>query len=160
MFGKSYSLAWPPHTVLVLVLAVLSAGCGSKGTVSGKVFYRGKPLPRGMVTFVPEGKGETRTARINEDGSYRIDRVPAGPAKIAVISYAGPSASLPGPGSRTPGIMERKPPKDAPPEVKDIFPSGKTSEYVTIPKQYEDPDKSGLTYTVKSGSQDFDIQLK
>jgi hypothetical protein len=127
--------------------------------VSGKVFYQGKPLPGGTVTFVPE-KGDSRTATIHADGSYRIDKIVVGPVKIGVIYSGGPSASLPR--SRVSGVMGRGGPipQGAPPEVKDILPSGGGSEQVTIPKLYEDPDKSGLTYTVKSGSQDFDIKLK
>ena len=39
-------------TCLVLPALLLSVGCGaSKGDVSGKVNYRGKPLPAGTVTF-------------------------------------------------------------------------------------------------------------
>ena len=160
MDRKSCSMCeWLPRVVLILVFALLSVGC-SKGTVSGKVFYRGKPLSGGTVTFAPEN-GDARTAPIHEDGSYRIEKIAVGSAKIGVFYYGGPPASLPQ--TRVSGVMARGGaiPQGAPPEVKDILPSAKKAdEVVTIPKHYEDPDKSGLTHSVKSGLQEFDIQLK
>jgi hypothetical protein len=125
--------------------------------VSGKVYYQGKPVPGGTLTFVPEGKGEARTAIIREDGSYQIDKVQVGSAKISVVSSAVPPASLPR--SRVPSMMDKKPPKDAPPGMEAILATS-PGKYVKLPEHFGDPDKSGLKYTVKSGSQDYDIQLK
>ncbi|HTU18415.1 MAG TPA: hypothetical protein VMG10_10180, partial [Gemmataceae bacterium] len=36
----------------------------------------------------------------------------------------------------------------------------RAKRYVPIPSQYADPDKSGLTYTVKPGKQPYDIKLQ
>lgn len=160
MLCKSRVLPRPLQTVLVLVFASLSMGCGSRGTVSGKVYYRGKLLTTGTVTFVPQAGGEVgaRTARISADGSYRVDKVPVGPVKIAVISYSGPAATLPR--SRVSDMRSAEPPKGAPPEMKDILPRKQTTADASVPQQYADPDKSGVTYTVKSGAQEFDIEIK
>jgi hypothetical protein len=155
MYEKS--CFWLPRVVLALALVPLSVGC-SKGTISGKVYYQGKPLPGGTITFIPEGKGELRPALINKDGSYQVDRVAVGPVKIAVFCSAGPPAALPR--SRIRNMMNMKPPKDAPPVVEKFLAAGNTDGYVILPEHYSDPDQSGLTYDVKSGSQDFDIQLK
>jgi hypothetical protein len=70
--------------VLAAVGASLGlAGCGSSsGIVTGKVTYNNRPLKGGNVTFV--GANGSASARINEDGTYTIDKVPTGEAKIAV----------------------------------------------------------------------------
>ena len=132
-----------PIVLLVLPLAV---GCGdqAKGTVSGQVTYKGKPLSSGFVTFAGE-KGGPLHAEIHSDGSYRVDNVPVGPVKIGVEPKAAQDAS---------SHMPRNP--------KDY---GKIKAAVTqsgtgIPAAYSDPNQSGLTYSVTKGSQQHDIVLK
>ena len=39
-------------------------------------------------------------------------------------------------------------------------PSTPTPKPSPIPKKYQDPEKSGLTYTVTKGSQEHDIKLE
>jgi hypothetical protein len=56
--------------VTVFVLAI---GCSSKpemGQVSGKVTFKGQPVPAGWISFTPEpGKGSVRVCQI-KDGVY------------------------------------------------------------------------------------------
>lgn len=163
MCGKKHFLKGALRTLLVFALVPLSAGCGSKGTVSGKVFFQGKPLPGGLVTFLQD-KGAYHSV-IQEDGSYQVSGIPPGPATITVSSPDPPPQAVQG---RT--AME-KTTKSAAKDYKGQIPleemakhmgdpeAGKR-KYMAIPPQYKDPDKSGLTYTVKSGAQAFDIQLQ
>ena len=140
-----------------VLLLLLAAGCSSKGTVTGKITYQGKPLPAGWVTFMPEQGGGAFTSDIH-DGEYKVTKVPPGPAKIAVDT---PSES--GPPSQF--IMKMQlpaevQPKGAPGQSPEEF--GKLSNApkpVPIPKKYRDPSTSGLSYTVTSGSQVHDIDL-
>ena len=126
-----------PLTVLALVLLPVLApalgGCGSGSAgsvVSGTVKLGGAPLSGGEVDFVADdGKGRA-TALIDAEGHYRAAGVPVGPAKIAV--------QPPGPSS------DPKAPRQAGP---------------AMPAHYRDPNKSGLTYSVKSGDQTHDIDL-
>jgi hypothetical protein len=160
MFGKTLFWTWRRTTVLVLALAPLSAGCGSKGTVSGKVFYQGKPLPGGMVTFLQE-KGAFYSV-INEDGGYKVVGIPPGPATITVSSPDPPQPTRQPPG-KPPTMENLKNSKgNVPPEIAQHMgdPEAGKRKYMSIPANYKDPNKSGLTYTVTSGSQNFDIQLK
>jgi hypothetical protein len=149
MFGKVSARLRLLRPGFVLALALLTVGCSSKGTVSGKVIYKGKPLAGGMVTFVPEGGGAAVTAPIQEDGSYTIAKIPPGPVKIAVF--------LPKPEVKT----KSKLPADVPEEGAKMFASreGAGRSGQGDPK-LGDPNQSGLTYTVISGAQNHDIEIK
>jgi hypothetical protein len=130
-------------------------GCGSSGSVSGKVYFHQKPLGGGTVTFASPGN-KTVVSQIGPDGSFTIPKIPTGEVQIAVeTESAKPSEERGG----------MRPPKevDVPPEAqKSGIYAGKRPEgmtYVPIPSQYADPEKSGVTYTVESGSQEHDIKL-
>src|SRR5438552_4144630 len=80
---------------LFIVLA-LAAGCGSseiqKSPISGKVTFKGKPVPAGYVSFQPD-KGEVIVLQIN-DGVYDSAKeqkpgVIPGPNKIRIAGFDG-----------------------------------------------------------------------
>src|SRR4051812_35525324 len=75
------------------LLALLATGCGSgKGTVTGEVTYKGKPIAWGRITFVcQEGKQDTLSAHIIK-GQYKIENCPTGPVKISVESFEAKAA--------------------------------------------------------------------
>jgi hypothetical protein len=134
-WSKARLLGW----FVLSVFAVVGIGCGGrKATVSGSVSYRGKPLPSGSVTFFDANHQITGTATI-ADGKYSMSAVPAGPVKIAVS---------------TPPVVvtdRRHPPKDVP--------GTQSSPVVPIPAHYSNPEQSGLSYEVKSGTQEHPIDL-
>src|SRR5262249_53766775 len=73
---------------LAVALAVLGAiGCGSKGNVKGTVYYKDKPLPAGVITFVAKNR-KVGTATIQSDGAYVLKNVAAGEVTIVVTSGA------------------------------------------------------------------------
>lgn len=160
MLGKSHFRSWPPRMVLAVLFVPLFVGCGSKGTVSGKVFYQGKPLPGGTVTFL-EDTGAFHSV-IHEDGSYRIAGVPPGNATITVSTPDPPKQASSSPMAKAmknaKGWKGEIPPEEMAKHMGD--PEAGKRRYMAIPSKYKDPKQSGLTYTVKSGSQNFDIQLK
>ena len=146
---------------LAWLLVLVPLGCSGKGNLSGKVTYRGQPLKGGLVSFLPEEAGkEVKTSAIHEDGSYSVTGVPAGPVRITVDT----KPALPGP---TPEQMARRGSRAAAaaaafaqdPNAESKTGGGK-GHYVRIPEKYANPDQSGLTYRVKSGSQPFDIDLQ
>jgi hypothetical protein len=159
MLGTNRFLTWLLRSALLLALLTLFVGCGSKGTVSGKVLYQGNPLPGGTVTFLQE-KGAFHSV-IHEDGSYRVTGIAPGPATITVSSPDPPQPA--GPQSMEKTVEQAKAHKaEIPPEIAKHMgdPEAGKRRYMAIPSNYKDPDKSGLTYTVKSGAQEHDIQLK
>jgi len=148
---------------LFLGLALLSSGCGGKGTISGKVYYQDQLLGGGTVTFTnADGKG-SQVAQIQPDGSYTLERMPSGPAKIGVETTSAKPTATPGKRGGAPK-MPQGPPPDQVPEGADpskIYGSGRTQglKYVPIPESYKDPETSGVQYTVTSGPQEHDIRL-
>jgi hypothetical protein len=142
----------------VAFLLALVSGCAAKGTVTGKVTYQDRPLTGGIVLFVSTAGKGTGRSEIGSDGSYTIEKMPAGPVKIAVDTrsaqgegQAAPPGMKPPPGAELPEATKRS----------GIYGSGKSSGTAeSIPENYADPEKSNLTFTVTGGSQTHNIDLK
>lgn len=132
------------RAALALTLLTLMGGCGGKGDVSGHVTFKGKPLVFGTVQFEASDK-TFKQGIINRDGSYSIDGVPVGEAKVAVNSPNPKS------GDFQPLQREGRPPPPPRPEIPGWFP---------IPAEYQDLSKPRLTYPVKRGDNTINIELK
>jgi hypothetical protein len=148
----------------VLPALLLCLGCGGrKGEVSGKVTYRGKPLPGGAVTFFGPGDQMVGSAAISPDGDYRIPKVPVGPVRITVSAPAvikDPKAPpAPRGGKKMWRGLQDKKGLDAR-DLKIIEDAKKSLIRLDVPAKYGLPDQSGLTYTVESGSQEHNIDLE
>lgn len=168
--------------VVVLACALLAlTGCGRKGTISGKVSVNGEAMPGGSITFVPADPSKSQRGGINDDGTYRVEGVPSGPAKVVVTPRKAPNMGGGGPqpmgagrppvvpgGGAPPGgkaaspaeKMQLPPGVQLPPEAAKRFEAARGSgKTVSIPEDYQDSGKTPLTYEVKGGSQtkDFDI---
>lgn len=132
---------------LIVAVGLLSTGCGSSGPemgrVSGKVTYKGEPLTQGTISFVPtNAERRSGSSRINSDGRYDLQTAePGDGAEIGdyrvIISGRDPKALD---NVRAPGEPVKR-------ETK-------------IPEKYENADQSGLTRTVKSGSNNYDFDLE
>jgi hypothetical protein len=167
MNGSHFSMrALHPGWSLIVCLLLGTAGCASKGQIAGKVLYRGKPLPGGTVTFLPAGGKGAFNSSILQDGSYSLAQVPSGEVTITVETESknpGPQGTS---GQKSKAriyrmyrekmqkLMQEKTPGRTPRQ----FPS--KEQYVPIPASYQDPEKSGLKYTVTDGTQTHDIELK
>jgi hypothetical protein len=134
---------------LLCVVAILAAsGCGRPNTaaVSGKVTYRGQPVPGALILQAADAEAGTAPAvyraAIGPDGRYSTCGVPDGAYRAAVApapaSFAGP---MPGSTGMPPGV------KATP------------LTHVDIPARYLWPGTSGLTLEVKGGSMTRDFSL-
>lgn len=134
-------------TALLAALVLAGTGCGSdgpvKGRVSGTVSYQGKPLETGTVTFIAtDGKNPNATGPITSGGRYTLqtqepgDGAVVGDYKVVISDIDSEQLNTALPGEPV------KPPKSA------------------IPKKYLDPNESGLTAKVESGSNSVDFDLK
>jgi hypothetical protein len=149
----------------VLLSLVLVTGCKSRGSVSGKVLFKSQPVTGGYVVFSGE-KGGGKSAQINpQDGTYSLDDLPTGTYKLAVQPHEV-KVSRSGPGGRAGGGPPKGmfgPPKDTPlpsgVDPKSFDPTAGAGKAVPIPKQYQDPDTSGLTFEVKKGENKHDITV-
>ena len=146
-------------SLLVAGLLLLVVGCGSRGTVTGTVSYKGQPIPAGTIVFTPDS-GEPAVNAPIADGKYTADKVPPGPAKVSVSSTVAEG------GGMTPMQMALqksggKPPEDMPEGARKLMEGAANAKKgIKIPEDYGDPAKSGLTYTVKGGKQTQDFDLK
>jgi hypothetical protein len=165
-FSFSFRGFLRPAGAGALLFAFLAAGCGpSVGELSGTVLQKnGSPLPGGIITFYPE-KGNPVSATIQENGTYEVNNVPAGPVRIAVDN----SALKPGGGGPVGGAFALKaiqPPKDALGKMKESGKAVPTFEkaklagkYVRIAPELSRAETSGMTAKVEGGKQQLDVNL-
>jgi len=132
---------------VLLLLALAATGCTGScsglGTVAGVVRYKGRQLKSGEITWTvvfvsPDGRQAMGV--VGADGKYIADQVPTGPVKIAVVGAPRVAAAVPDPGSPPPRY-------------------GADGYLLSLLKQYQDPDRSGLTYSVRKGKEGRDIDL-
>lgn len=157
---------WRRRLALILPLFVV-LGCGpGKGTVSGRVLYKGKPVPGGRVTFQPaNSKFNSVHADLDEQGHYEAT-LPAGEVQATVdnrelepsIDRAGGGPDLP-PQVRKALAKTRSEAAPAESRAAARKPREGNNRYVPIPEKYYTLEKSGLHFRVESGSQTHDIEL-
>ena len=128
---------------LAAAFVALGCGWGRKGSVTGEVKYNDRPLAAGAIVFLfQDGEKQVVHADI-VDGKYSMPSTPTGKAKVTVTAT---------PPSRGHGALPSGATKSAAPSVL-------REKYVPIPAKYGNPDTSGLTYDVKSGTQTKDFPL-
>jgi hypothetical protein len=138
---------------LLMLLAAVGCG-GSTALVTGKVTYKGEPLTSGSVVFYGDN-GKVDSGLLDADGNYTIARAPVGVVKVAVLASKSSKSSRGGPPVGPP--LGKGKPKKGTEEVKPI---PETVLQSTIPERYKDAQTSGLVYTVDSGQQVINIDLK
>jgi hypothetical protein len=140
-------------------------GCSfGNGNVHGQVKYQGKTVVHGSVVMVGDNQMPI-VGSIEPDGAYSIKGVPAGTVRVGVLSPdpAASSNAL----RRTPlhrgGARSLKAKIQSTTARNDLQgPPGNTSraKWFPLPKQYEDPDTSGIVAEIRRGDNTFDIELK
>ena len=147
-------IMYPPVRLLLAaflgISLAISAGCGSsskpnEGTVKGKVMVNGVAANSDNVLFTL-ADGKFMAGAIQADGTYNAIGVPLGAAQVTVI----------GPPPAPSGVPLPNMGKDGP-----VAPGmSAQSKPIPIPAKYGKAATSGLTYTVKSGANTYDIDLK
>lgn len=139
----------PYGLVALLAIAGLSlGGCGAKeelGPVSGRVSSHGEPVTNAIIKFHEFSRGIHIQAELDEQGRYEVGMaagmgLPLGTYQVAVV----PKIELP-PISVQLSAAEID--KRLNPQRKDL------------PKKYWDEKTSELVVEVKSGQNDYDIEL-
>ena len=137
----SIKMKWMRRLWLPILLAGI-AGCGNTATVTGKVTYQGRAVTYGSVIFLCD-KNVARFAVIQPDGSYTVEAVTAGKAKIGVISRDPAKARSARPDKKPAGSQ-----------------TATVAGWFAIPRNFENPDDSGIVCTVAAGRMTYDIGLK
>jgi hypothetical protein len=128
--------------VCLTVLIVFSAGCAQRvklGRVSGRVTYKGQPVPNGAITFLPSPSGPPATAAIRSDGTYALQTPDVGDGAVLGKHAVMITALRVGPAMG--------------PEEKDPLPPP------IIPVKYGNTSTSGLTAEVQEGDNTIDFEL-
>jgi hypothetical protein len=142
---------------LVFAASFGAVGCGSStGTVSGKVYYKNTPLKGGSVVFWSADKTVSKSGQIGEDGSYKVEKVPAQEMTVCVDT----STLKPAMGSKAPPKYNAPPGMTMPGAEKRTYRAEMATRYVWIPDDYSKPEKSTKKYKVTSGAQEYDIKLE
>jgi hypothetical protein len=160
--------------LLVALSLVVAAGCGSgRGKVSGRVLFKGEPLPGGLVNFRPaDPRHNAVTAQLDEEGHYEAV-LPVGEVRVSIDNrhlqpppkrVRGQPKDLPLKPEVRKQMAEAKlaqdPAEHLPPESTAANPSNPPGRYVEIPPRYYEPENSGLEFTVHGGDQEKDFELK
>jgi hypothetical protein len=89
-----------PILVALLTLAVVltcgprAAAADDLASVKGTITLDGKPLPSGRILF-HLGDGQFIGAKIKDDGTFKMERVPTGKYKVTVESAVQGKSVLP-----------------------------------------------------------------
>ena len=135
--------------LVIIVLATIFSG-PSRAVVTGRVIYQGKPLVWGQIILVGTD-GKSASGQIEPDGTYRVEGAPIGPVTVGVVSH-DPLVQHWAKGLKTTrvrptaNIFATAPPVDR-------------RHWFPVPQHYEEPASSGITLTLKSGSNASDIIL-
>jgi len=127
----------------------LLSGCGKPfGSVTGTITLGGAPLPAGLVSFLAED-GTVVSANVDANGSYRVENVPTGLAKVMVYTAFNDNLGAMGDALKNQG-------RD-PARFKDV--PNPSPPLVVVPQKYSTPETSGLSVTVGRGETKYDIPL-
>jgi hypothetical protein len=151
----------------VLLLCLWLTGCGGikYGEVTGKVVYKGKPLPGGTIHFWPEGAGAPAGATLEEDGSYKAV-VPVGEVAVSIETESLATKPSPIPGMWGKGRRPTGIPPEALEQIKAQMQEqikaqeGQRSKYVKIDGKYGKPKTSGIKTDIHTGTQEVNIELQ
>jgi hypothetical protein len=118
------------------------AGCASKGTLYGKVTYKGEPVGNATVSLTGAKPTDSFGGTTRADGTYEFGNIAPGSYKVTVITTPPPSKTGVG-GVPVPQIQG----------VEQI-------KYVAIPAKYAQAETSGLSVTVGRGKQEYNPPLE
>jgi hypothetical protein len=143
-------------------------GLGTRYSVSGTVTYKGQPVPKARISFIPNGKDSAKQGASGEidNGSFSLSTLSPGDGalpgdyRVTVSAREIDNAALKAESEKAFAKhgMTNNPGAAAmlPPELQ-----GKMNKEAksSLPKKYEDPGTSGLTAKVEEHSNTFKFEL-
>lgn len=158
-----------PRLGLLLVFPLLTSCAPRTGHVTGKVTYKGKPIPAGWLQFRPADPSQNSVpAGLDEDGNFAVD-LPAGEVTVTIDNREWEpkpaiSGGLPPNIPLSPEVRAKlgAAAKGAPAGGGEENRAGGTprpGKYAPIPAKYYEASTSDLKFTVKGGSQTQNFEL-
>jgi hypothetical protein len=143
------------HCPGLIGLLTIATGCpgSNEAEVSGSVRYRGRPVRSGTV-FTFAGDGIPHSSRINPDGTYSMKTIPAGPVRFSVQSPNPAKVAI-----SPEGAQQRESVRPIP-APGDTLQTPNRGVWIAIPDRYGTPASSGLSTTLRSGINTFNIELQ
>lgn len=141
-------------SLVILGLAVMTnAGCGMlggepTGRVEGVLKYRGEPAIQGTaVMFMMSSKGLGALGEVEDDGKFVVkmagtDQLPIGTYTVSVRPSTGPEMT---PEEQMNIALSKKQPLDP---------------GLGVPEKYRTPESSGVTFEVKAGDNQFELDMQ
>jgi hypothetical protein len=151
--------------ILLVVLGCSDDGMGKRYKVTGKVTYKGQPVAKGTINFVPQTQGNQGAQGQIEDGSYSLmtlspgDGALPGDYKVTVSSRQVDEAAAK-------AAAEEQAKKKGVPGGYSMIPQDIQAKFLKqakmmTPMKYEAVSpENDLKATVTSGSNVFDFDLK
>lgn len=152
-------------SISIVVFTLVGAGCSSSSTgdISGTVTFQGKPVVSGTVSVIgPEGNPVGTV--IQPDGTYKMTGIQTG-SSIFLVASPAPAGEVAAAGAGKPGkgdILDGKPDaaSEAGPAAGTTLSPDQLKKWVAIPNKYLDPNQTDLKFTVSSGANTFNIEMK
>ena len=145
----------PLRSTLAVLAVLLLLAAGSALWAFRWRSLRGRPahciVAAGTVVFATEDGSLLMPAPIDLDGNYRLQNPPVGKMRVSVETLMYKDTK--------PLVGRIKPGKDTPINSA-ASPMMNVPKYVHIPEKYEKHDTSGLTYDVKRGKFEWNIELE
>jgi hypothetical protein len=133
---------WPGLLVIALA-SLVPIACGSgpeMATVTGRVSYQGKPLPKGTITFVAvNANGRNASGQIDAEGYYTLQTEQPGDG----VLLGGYDVTI---SARDDAVL-------------DYIPKEPVKPKRLAPEKYENPGTSGLKRAVTSGRNTINFEL-
>jgi hypothetical protein len=128
----------------VLTLFVAASGCGGSGlvNVSGRLTYKGQPVPSTRVMFQPEDGGREIHGVTDDNGDF-------------TLKYSRTQTAIPA-GRHTVYLRYIASTEEEQHEI----PPKASKELKAILEKYKDPATSDLHYEITTNGQFLDIQLR
>lgn len=140
--------------VLLLPLCLVALyGCSKAGgdtaSLTGKVTYKGEPVPGGMMTIHTKESG-FHSFSLNADGTFSKKELPPGSDLTVTLETETLNPTKPSYG----GAKHQKDVKDSTPEGASV-----KGNYRKIPRKYADIKTSPLRITLNKGENKQDFEL-
>jgi hypothetical protein len=174
--GPVRSVSWIRFLSILALVGLLSVvmGCSKPtGSITGKVTFKDAPVKGGSITFSSTEGLPQASGVILEDGTYSIPSITAGSYKVLInTEQYNPNKGGSGfdkgrkqqPGNPKANEKEDIPGKTIPGGASsnpaDMAAAKSGERYVKIPEKYNKAETTDLTYTVVSGAQTKDFELK